>query len=67
MRADPKMVKVKGGYVCAVDATPLNDVTVKNQDPFCSAGCANVWHEFEPSSRRFTLGGNPADQQEEGS
>jgi hypothetical protein len=65
MKADPPMLRdpeTKGGYLCAVDENPLNDLTVSQQDPFCSTGCANEWHEFVPSSKSITLSGHPADQ-----
>lgn len=61
MKADPRMVKRRGGFVCAGCGDPLNDVTVQQHDPFCSTKCANEWHGFEPLSRKFTLGGYPAD------
>lgn len=49
----------RGQYVCALADCDkeLNEVTVKNQDPFCSTVCANVFHDFVPTSTMFTLGG----------
>lgn len=47
---DPPMVKQDGAYVCAVCSKPLNDVTVKNNDPFCKAEHASEWYGHEAAS-----------------
>lgn len=60
MKRDPKMVKKGKRFVCAQCGEPLNDLTVKNQDPFCRTACANGWHEFVPLSAQFTLSGHEA-------
>lgn len=51
----------RGRYVCALPdcGKPLNELTVKNEDPFHSTACANVWHEFVPTSTMFSLNGRP--------
>lgn len=58
---DPKMVKVgKGAYVCAECGEPLNEVTVKNLDPFCSTSCAHAYHgvviQTNPTGRGTPVG-----------
>ena len=51
MKADPKMVKIGRGkdayFICALDGCEeeLNDVTVKNDDPFHSVDCARSFHD----------------------
>lgn len=47
VKRDPKMVKVgRGKYVCANEGCDkeLNEVVVKNLDPFCSTDCCHAWH-----------------------
>lgn len=34
----------RGRYVCVVCGDPLNEETVKNQDPFCKTDCARIFH-----------------------
>lgn len=31
-------------YVCVVCDNPLNEVTIKNLDPFCSTACCHEYH-----------------------
>lgn len=51
MLSDPRMQKVGRGksatYLCAVCDQELNEVTVKNIDPFCSTACAHAYHGVE--------------------
>lgn len=50
MKKDPPMKRVRRGeYECALETcdNPLNEVTIKNQDPFCSTGCCHEWHGVE--------------------
>lgn len=44
MKADPKMRRVARAYVCAVCEQPLNEVAVKNEDPFCTVTCCREFH-----------------------
>lgn len=44
---DPRMKRREGKYVCAECGEMLNDVTVKNEDPFCSTGCCHAYHGIE--------------------
>lgn len=41
------MKRVGKKYVCAVCDEPLNEVTVAQQDPFCSTVCAKEFHGVE--------------------
>lgn len=46
MNRDPKMKKRRGKYVCALDGCeePLNEIAVKNQDPFHQTDCARAYY-----------------------
>jgi len=63
MKADPKMVKVgrrtDRRYVCAAEGCEeeLNEIVVKNADPFHSAECARAFHGVEilKARRGFTV------------
>jgi hypothetical protein len=57
---EPKMKRIgRKQYVCAGPECEkqLNELTVKNLDPFCSTSCVNAYYEFEPTFKRVTLGG----------
>jgi predicted nucleic acid-binding Zn ribbon protein len=56
--ADPKMKRVrKGVYACAQCGEELNEVTVKNDDPFCSTSCCHTYHgvEIQLPGRGYTV------------
>lgn len=63
-KRDPRMRRVGRGkpaaYLCAAESCdePLNEVTVKNDDPFCSAKCAHEYHgvEIQLPGRGYTVG-----------
>jgi hypothetical protein len=59
MKTDPTMKRRRGAYVCAQCDTLLNEVTIKNEDPFCSAVCANGHYDFTPTSAMYSLNGRP--------
>jgi hypothetical protein len=47
-KKDPQTKRVrKGVYACAKCGVELNEVTVKNQDPFCSVACCHAYHGVE--------------------
>ena len=47
IKKDPPMKRVgRGRYKC-VCGEPLNEVTVKYEDPFCSTACAHEFHGVE--------------------
>lgn len=50
----------RGVYRCAVETceNELGEVTIKNQDPFCSTGCCHEWHGVEIQTNP-TLRGAP--------
>lgn len=64
MKRDPMMQGYGRGrhrfYICAADGCEqrLNEVTVKNQDPFCSTACAHTYHgvEIQMPGRGVTVG-----------
>lgn len=45
MKEDPKLVKKGGKYICAVCSAELNEVTIKNNDPFCGSMCCRIYHD----------------------
>jgi hypothetical protein len=53
MKRDPAMQGYGRGrnrfYICAAEGCEqrLNEVAVKNQDPFCSGPCARAYHGVE--------------------
>ena len=52
------MKKAAGKYVCAECGTMLNEVTVKNEDPFCSTSCCHAYHGvwIQVPARGYTVG-----------
>jgi hypothetical protein len=59
IKPDPKMVRLGRSlpprYRCAAEGctNELNEVTIKNVDPFCSTNCAKTWHGVD-----ITIPGN---------
>ena len=53
IKPDPKMVRLGRSlprrYKCAGEGceNELNEVTIKNEDPFCSTACAHAYHGVE--------------------
>lgn len=44
IKPDPKMKRVGKRYVCSQCGGRLNEVTVAQQDPFCTTTCAKAHH-----------------------
>lgn len=60
-KRDPRMRRVgRGQYVCAQEGCgkPLDELTVKNLDPFCSTKCCHAYHgvAIQMPGRGFTVG-----------
>ena len=47
MKNDPRTSKKAP---CAQCRGPRNDITIAQQDPFCSVKCANEFHDFMPAT-----------------
>ena len=46
-KPDPKRRKLKGVFVCAVCKKPLDEIVVRDGDPFCSVECCRAFHDTE--------------------
>jgi hypothetical protein len=58
---DPRMKRIgRGVYVCALPecGKRLEEITVKNEDPFCSVKCCHAYHgvEIQMPGRGVTVG-----------
>ena len=54
------MEKIDGVFVCAVCLMPLSEIAVRNDDPFCTTGCAKAAYGVEiqtnPTGRGTPVG-----------
>jgi len=50
MSDEPTMKKRKGVFVCAFCGAELNEIAIKNDDPFCRTKCANDYYGYIPAT-----------------
>jgi hypothetical protein len=59
IKRDPPMKRVGRGRYDCVCGQPLNEITVKNLDPWCSTACCHEFHGIEipanPTKRGATV------------